>query len=350
MSNILPNGTVLPYGLVSAQGYEASIAGFNRSYKNTGLKAGFVVKSYAANDPSNKSQLCTEYDVQTIEQFENKGSTSLLYRNCLSSQGFGSIADFWEYTLREQSYQSKNAPIFRGQDGAIVLIQCLDNIGSKAIVVGTLIHPDRNTNITSTAPQLSGEYNGVNVEVQNDGSCSLTFKGTTDSKGIPTDSSQGNTEFRIEKDGSFQFNHSTITIRSDRSGVLTITAKSDGDINIGGNANIIVSGNTNITTTGNTTVTTTGDTSVATKGNTKVTTSGNTDVVTSGTANFIAQGITTVDGSIIKLGKNAVESVIKGNTFAQIFNNHTHLGNLGVPTGPSMQPADPSLSKHTFTE
>lgn len=256
MSQILPNGTVLPYGLQGVQGYEASITAFNQSYRNTGLKAGFVVKSYAANDPSNKSQLCTEYDVQVIEQFENKGSTSILYKNCLSSQGFGSIADFLEFTLRPKTFQTqKGFPTFNDQDGAIVLIRCLDDCGDKAIVVGNLIHPDRPTNITSTAPQLSGEYNGVNIEVANDGSCSLTFKGGTDSKGAPTNSSQGNTVFQIKSDGSFEFNHSTITIQADRSGTLTINAKVDANIVVGGNVNATVSGDTNLTTTGKTVIT-----------------------------------------------------------------------------------------------
>ena len=254
MANILPNGTVLPHGLLGLQGYEASVAAFNQSYRNTGLKAGLIVKSYASNDPGNISQLCTEYDVQTIEQFENKGSTSIVYKNCLSSQGFGSIADFFEFTLREKTFQTnKGLSTFNGQDGAIVLIKCLDNCGDKAIVVGNLIHPDRPTTITSIDPQLSGEYNGVNVQIANDGSCSLKFKGATDSKGIPTDPSQGTTEFKIEKDGSFQLNHSTITVRADKSGVLTITAKGDANITCD-NAKINVSGDTDLTTTGTTTV------------------------------------------------------------------------------------------------
>ena len=254
MNNILPNGTVLPFGLINGNGgLEAAIAGFNRSYRNTGLKAGFVVKSYAADDVSNQSQLCTEYDVQTIEQFENKGTTSILYRNCLSYQGFGSIADFLEFTLRPQTYDGKNAPVFAGQDGAIVLIQCLDNIGSKAIVVGTLIHPDRPTTITSTAPQLSGEYNGVNVQIANDGSTSLTFKGATDSKGVPTDSTL-NTTFQIKADGSFEFMHPKVDILADASGALTITAKGDASITCD-NANITASGDTNLKTTGTTTIT-----------------------------------------------------------------------------------------------
>ena len=256
MSTIMPNGTVLPHGLLSSQGHEASIAAFNQSYRNTGLKAGFVIKSYAATDPANQTKLCTEYDVITIEQMENKGTTSILYRNCLSSQGFGSIADYFEFTLRPKTFQTnKGSPTFSDQDGAIVLIRCLDNIGDKAIVIGNLIHPDRPTTITSTDPQMGGEYNGVNVKINNDGSCSLTFNGATDSKGIPTDPSQGPTEFQIETDGSFQFNHSTITIRADKNGTLTINAKSDAKITIGGDANVTVSGDTNLDTTGTTKVT-----------------------------------------------------------------------------------------------
>jgi hypothetical protein len=246
MSTILPNGTVLPHGLVSVQGREKNIAAFNRSYKNTGIKAGFVVQSYSADDPSNQNGLCTEYDVQTIEQDENKGTTSILYKHCISSQGFGSIADFLEYTLRPQTYQSKNAPDFAGQDAAIVMIQCLDNIGSKAIVIGNFIHPDRPTTITSTDPQLAGEYNGVNIQIANDGSCSLTFNGATDSSGAPTDPSQGPTTFQIQTDGSFQFNHSTITILAAKSGELTITTSGDANITVGGDCNINSSGKTSI--------------------------------------------------------------------------------------------------------
>lgn len=290
---ILSNGTVLPHGLLS-HGREANIGAFNRSYKNTGIKAGFIVKSYPANDPGSVYGLCTEYDVQTVEQDENKGSTSILYRHCMSSQGLGSIADFLEFTLRFQTFQGKNGPTFNDQDGAIVLIQCLDNIGSKAIVVGSLIHPDRPTTITSTAPQFSGEYNGVALAVNNDGSCSLTFKGATDSQGNPTNPSQGNTTLQIQNDGSFQFSHSSITIQAERSGTLNIT--------------------------------------------------------TTGPTNIIAQGTATIDGSTINLGQGAAQAVIRGNDFAKIFNDHTHLGNLGYSTSPPEEDMNEALSTHTFVE
>jgi len=243
MSNVMNNGTVLPSGLLGKQGSEAAITAFNRSYRNTGIKAGIVIKSYAADDPANQNGLCTEYDVVTFEQFENKGSTSITYKNCLSTQGFGSLADYFEYTLRPKTFQTNKGTVtFSDQDGAIVLIQCLDNIGDKAIVVSNLIHPDRTTNITSTDPQLAGEYNGVSISIANDGSCSLIFNGATDSKGVPVDSSQGPTEFQIMTDGSFQFNHSTITITADKSGVLTINTSGDANITVGGDCNLTATG------------------------------------------------------------------------------------------------------------
>jgi hypothetical protein len=295
MSNILDNGTVLPYGLLAKQGAEAAVLAFNRSYRNTGLKAGIVIKSYPYNDPNNQNGLCTEYDVITIEQFENKGSTSILYRNCLSTQGFGSLADYLEYTLRPKTFQTnKGSPTFGDQDGAIVLIQCLDNVGDKAIVTGTLIHPDRTTNITSTAPQLAGEYNGVNIVVNNDGSCALTFKGATDSEGVPTDPTQGNTVLQIKTDGSFEFSHSTIDILADKSGTLSITAKAD--------------------------------------------------------CTITATGTVTVEGQTVKLGAAASQAVIKGDLFKQYFDTHTVSTVLG-PSGPPIMPMPPStLSTKVKTE
>ena len=252
---IMPNGTVLPYGLLEAQGAEHAMAAFNRSYRNTGIKAGLVSNSYAANDSRNVSGLCTEYDIIVMEQNEDKGSTPITYKNCMSSQGFGSIADYFEYTLRPKTFQTnKGFPTFSNQDGAIALIQCLDNVGEKALVIGNLIHPNRPTNITSTAPQLFWEYNGIGITINIDGSFSLTFQGATNSKGVPTDATQGNTVFQIKPDGSFEFKHSTVDISANRSGILNITTKSDTNITAGGNTNVTTSGNTNLTTTGKTVV------------------------------------------------------------------------------------------------
>lgn len=240
MSNRLQSGTVLPHGLLNVQGREAQVAAFNRSYKNTGIKAGFIVDSYAPTDDENQSKLCTEYDVETIEQFENKGTTTLLYRNCLSSQSFGGIADYVEYTLRPQTYEGDNAPQFNEQDGAIVLIQCLDNIGSKAIVIGALQHPDRDSNITTTDPQLFGEYNGIQVQVNIDGSTSLIFNGATDSKGDVIDTSQNATTFQIQKDGTINILDANGTmISTDTNGSIQLLTSNGNMVFLNNDANEI---------------------------------------------------------------------------------------------------------------
>lgn len=45
----------------------------------------------------------------------------------------------------------------------------------------------------------------------------------------------------------------------------------------------------------------------------------------------------------IELGKGATEKVVLGDAFMSLFNQHTHVGNLGVPTSPPMVPMTPAL-------
>lgn len=46
--------------------------------------------------------------------------------------------------------------------------------------------------------------------------------------------------------------------------------------------------------------------------------------------------------STIELGKGATEKVVLGNKFMSLFNQHTHLGNLGAPTSPPIAPMTPA--------
>lgn len=49
-----------------------------------------------------------------------------------------------------------------------------------------------------------------------------------------------------------------------------------------------------------------------------------------------------INSNNIKLGEQAVESIIKGTTFQSYFNSHTHIGNLGAPTSPPVVPSTPN--------
>jgi len=202
-------------------------------------------------------------------------------------------------------------------------------MSDKGIIISALTHPDRKTNLKDEGPYLEGEYNGVNVKVNTDGSCSLTFRGATDSYGKPTDSSQGDTEMKVETDGSYQVSHKNTTMRLDKSGVVTLDTKSD----------------VNVTTKeGNLTVNVLkGDIKIlAPQGNLRVTIK--KDVI------IECQGTATIEGKLIKLGESASEAVIKGDTFAKIFHSHTHIGNLGFETTPAIQSMLPALSKKVKTE
>jgi len=319
MNNFLDNGTVMPHGLLSCDPSDFN-RGLNKTYSNTALRFGIVTQIYSVNDPGNISKLSTEYDVDVIEQDMNRGMAPITYKNCLSVDGLGSIADYFEKNFRVQTQTENQAlPLTKGQNGATVLVLCIDSTMGKGVILGGLNHPDRPTNLTSTAPMLFGEYNGVAVNILADGSTSLTWNSATDNNGDVIDSSNGTTILAIGTDGTFSVTNNTATVKIDN------TAKE-----------------INMATSGNWTVNI--------QGNTNITTQGDTNINTQGTANIIAQGTTTVDGSTIKLGVDAVQSVIRGNDFALIFDNHVHYGNLGLPTSPPLEPMDSSLSTLVFTK
>lgn len=301
MNNFLDNGTVLPFGLLGDNAH-AMMGAFNKTYNNSYLRVGVVVKSYDIFDTNNRSKLTTEYDVSVIEQNGDIGATTIRYKNCMAVDSFGSIPDFFEKTFRiMQKKTTKGSGIdLSGQNGAIVLLLCLDGMSDKGLIIGGFPHPDRATNLIDNGPRLEGEFNGVNLKVNPDGSTGIMFSGPTNNDGDSI-SSVGSTNINIETDGSFQINHSTVTFRLDKSGEVTITAKGDVNVNCD---------NATVTATGN----------------------------------------ATIEGTNVNLGAGASEAVIKGDTFAQIFNNHVHLGNLGASVSPPLQPMNSALSKKIKTE
>ena len=249
--NFLNNGAVLPHGLLTHSKNDL-MGGFNKSYKAYPLRLGVVLKAYPVTDSGNVSKLTTEYDVSVFEQNEDKSATTIVYKNCMSSEGLGSIADYFEKTLRPlKNNQSKGLGVpMKGQDGAIVLILCLDAMSDKAIIISSITHPDRKTNIQDQGPTLAGEFNGVNIKVNSDGSTSITFKGATNSDGTPVDTSQGNTELSIEKDGSYQVMHKTITQRLDKGGKYSLTTTDDISNTTQTSFNVTTTKDVNITATG----------------------------------------------------------------------------------------------------
>lgn len=226
--NYLNNGAVLPHGLLG-EDTAGMLAGFKKSYENHAMRVGVIVKTYPVSDDSNHSKLATEYDVMVIEQDGDRATTTIMYKNCLSVDGLGSVADFFERTMRQKKKSTKKgqAQDTKGQNGAVVLLLCLDGMSDKGIIMGALTHPDRKTTLTTDEPRLEGEYNGINIKIETDGSTTLTFKGATDNDGKVIDKEQGNTVLAIEKDGTFQMKHKGVTARMEKKGKASLTAEDD---------------------------------------------------------------------------------------------------------------------------
>lgn len=231
------NGAILPYGLLGSSDTDL-LSGFNKTYKNTPLRVGVVLEAYPTTSDKNVNKLTPEYKVCVVEQQEDRGSTTIIYPNCMSSEGLGSIADFFEKTIRFQTTKTSkgSSTNLKDQDGAIVLLLCLDGMSDKGIIVSFLTHPDRKKTLLDEGPRLEGEFNGLNIKVEKDGSAQLTFRGATNNQGQPLDKEQGNTELLIEKDGSIQMKHKSIIYRLEKSGNVNLAA--DGDISSTSKKNI----------------------------------------------------------------------------------------------------------------
>jgi len=234
MKNKLPNGAIMPHGLMANTERASRLAAFNRNNNNFPLRAGIVIKSYSVDDKGNVGKFTTEYDVLVMEQDSNKAIVPLMYKNCISLDGLGSAADFFEKRFREQKKKKSKSIVsdFKDQDGAIVALLCLDGSSDKGIIIGGFQHPNRKTKLKGKGRILEGEFNGISVSIADDGSANLSFKGATDNEGKPEDAEAGTTTIDIEKDGTLQFKNKGVTQRMEKSGKLLISAEDAANISV----------------------------------------------------------------------------------------------------------------------
>lgn len=146
--------------------------------------------------------------------------------------------------------------------------------------------------------------------------------------------------FTEEKGLMFDYQETQINIKPDKS-VLIQTASGDSKIEIldDGKINIIQADEINITSDADI---------IVNCENTNITSNSNVNIECIN-ATISASAKAVVDAPAIELGEGAAEAVIKGNTFATIFNTHTHLTPVG-PSSPPIAPMDSSLSQTVKTK
>jgi hypothetical protein len=227
----LPGGGILNSSLMSVSDSE-KMSAFNTTYKNFGLKAGVVVEVYETDDERNISGLVPEYDVLVIEQSEDRETSVIRYKNCISADSFGSVADFFEFRYRKnekKDSKDKGNPI--KQNGALVMMLCLDGSAEKGVILGGMRHPSRKEHLTKDKGlHMHGEYNGLNFEVNKQGAFKVTFKGPKDNDGKYINEEAGGTFLKIDEKGS-------VEIEADVEDFFKIN-KPNGDITVGASRDI----------------------------------------------------------------------------------------------------------------
>lgn len=199
---------VVPSALLELSEMDSSTNAFLRNFNDVTLKVGIIIASYHKNDKKNVSKTDTEYDVLAFIQDQNKASSPMIYSNCMASDSFGGMADYFEHTKRSTKtnpLQSEDIKDFSG--GTVVLFLCTNGNSEQGIIIGGLRHEKRETKLTEAkGHHLEAEFNGINFQINKDGELKITYKSKTDNDGKPKDEKAGGTTLNIDKTGQVDVN------------------------------------------------------------------------------------------------------------------------------------------------
>ena len=181
-------------------------------------------------------------------------------------------------------------------------------------------YPNSHVLIYDTAFGLSGDLQSGSAEVTNEREGEHIKVFFTEEKGLMMDytTTEGPTTVNVKPDNSVEIinaNGDSIVMLND--GNITFTHSAQFTINSG--ADTVINATTDT-------------------------------LINCVNAVVTATGETHINSPRIKLGEAAAEAVIKGDTFAGIFDSHYHIGNLGAPTSPPNKVTAPALSAKNTTD
>lgn len=324
---------ILPSGLVEER--TSTDAGFSsKVFGNSALKMGVVLEILEKGSDDNRLNLGPEYHVMAIEQDKANGINTSIYKNCLAFDSFGGIADYFQFKRRvpkdKKKVQDKGSS--KNQTGTIVLLLCLDKNAEKAVILGQLGHPDKDTILTEEkGHHAEGEFNGVNWEVNKDGEFTITFNSATDGEGTPSNDTAGGTFIKMDKDGSLEFSDGeTESIKIDKTS-NKIDVKAKGDVSVTSQANINLTAKQNFNLKCEQLV-------AEAQGQAIIKIGGITNIESKGIVNIKAPALVlnADGGAVMNTGPIEINSprikLGKGGSPALIFNTlYLGIGNLGAP-------------------
>ena len=309
---------------------------FDNVFNNTNLKNGIIIAGYEIDDENNMNKKFPEYDVLVVEQSGTSTMEPVIYKNCITIDGFGGVADFLEFKLRpvENKEENSDAPLstdFKKQFGSMVLILCLDGATDKGIIIKSIPHQGRKTNLTKDAGlHLQGEYNGLNWQIDKEGSLKITFKSKTDKEGTPQDETAGGTYVEIDKKGSVNLE----TGLKDKEETYIRMDKENKDVGLKAGQHIGLTAQQNIGLTA--------DGKIAGKAK------GSIEFAAEGTAKYTAKSTLDIEGKS-KVGINSDRVMITGSNLVQIEGQKTMINSPKVFVGQGGTPAVIATTKFVGT-
>lgn len=344
--------SVLPSSLLqfAEEDYFSSLS---HSMHNTALRIGIVKQVVYPGDDKNLEKSAPEYDVLVFQQDKDKGVIPITYRNCVTMDMFGGIGDFFEFVKSEPT--DKQSTKLDIDDGSYVLMLCIDGTSGRGVILGALPHHNRKSTLPKAkAKHLEGEYNGLRIQINDNGELTLTFKGKTDTKGVPTTPAKGGSQIRMEVDGSVEINDrdldgALLAGNDKKAAENTAKAAEDYDkIRIDKTAKSITvksRGDYNQTTGGNSTNTITGNSTQSMKdllmdctGKAAISSGSTFDIKATGafglkaaSAKFDFDDALEVKASLCKFGAQSIMLGEGGSPAVTLATQHIGIGNLGIP-------------------
>ena len=218
------------------------------SSSNYVLRTGEILDIIYPDDTRSVSKRFIEYNV-FVEHKENNTGHGRLYHNCYQMSPLGGLADksLWTLRIDPNNVTAQKNNLGKSGVGSKALVLCIDGSYASAVILGG-IRNDQDKDDETIRKNLGHHgffiFNGVKFQVNDDGSCQLSYQGKTKADGKWDNSVKNVTEdslgtnIKIEANGNV-----SVSTNGDKEQILVdhvkgkITVKSD-KICLGGpNAN-----------------------------------------------------------------------------------------------------------------
>jgi hypothetical protein len=162
------------------------------------LRVGEITGAFYPGDAGNQSGTEVEYMVMVRRRDGNGKLLPTPYR-CVMKDGFGSAGDHSRHSVRARSAEQADQEV---GNGAIVLIACINADMNQGVILDCLRHPKRSEH-DPKGRFYDFKFNGIGVNIGDDGTLKVTVEGPTDNAGSPSGTQPDRpTAVTFEPDGS----------------------------------------------------------------------------------------------------------------------------------------------------